>query len=187
MERPHLNVPSPGGRTCPPEVLAALREIHPDAELIYMGKGMWTLGRVQPDADRRARAIRILDGLYGVIGQAGDGDFFLDREKKVEIAAMLWRNHLRMRGFRFIATYEVEGWPGSRIVEDLRARWYNYQNRFREIERTSLGEADTRTQDERRIEQLHEYLELEHKRIHRHAFRHPESVVVGSQHTPEEE
>lgn len=166
----------PTGRRASASLVERLREIDRDAELIYVGKGKWILGVVQPDDRRQRMAERMIDALETVLEAHTWGLINLPEDFKRQVALRLWKYRLYRQGFRNIAIYTIQGEPDARIVEDFRRRDWVWRHSFREhlhqVEKEASGEADF----ERKVARLMDYLELEGEDIHRHAFRHPHSV-----------
>lgn len=166
-----------GGREAPPETVALLREIDPDAELVYLGKGIWLLGAVRPSDARRDGAAALLDDLEEVFGLAGSGTAApISPEIKQQLAVDLLECRMLYRGFAKIAAYQVQGWPGALLVEDFRERDFVYRTRFAEKWRELAAEASGDAGLERRIKGVRTYLEDNKAHIERHAFRKPHTT-----------
>ena len=165
-----------GGRSAPPETLRLLREIDRDAELLYVGKGVWILGVVRPTDHRRNAGAALLEDLEQLFTEAGEGSAVVDPELKDYLAGELLEARFTYRGFSKISAYRVEGWPGGAIVADFRIRDWKFRHEFRQIwldmVKESTGEAGT----ERKQKKVLENLELNRRSIERHAFRHPHTV-----------
>lgn len=109
----------PTGRTAPPEVVAALREIDPTAELIYMGDGRWDLLRLRPkNDDRELVASGLLATAYGAC-------------QKGRLAEHGWYRALRFarlvrQGYVVFNRYRINGDPDARIVHEFRRAIWDY-------------------------------------------------------------
>ena len=115
-------ISGPFEREAPTEVVAHLRGVHPRAELLYFGDGVWGVGVVDPSDARRRQADRILRGLYGGKPVKRGSPAWVERSKQY-----LWALALK-QGFAQTAHYVLSGEPTSAIVEDFRTRRYAYEN-----------------------------------------------------------
>lgn len=106
----------PVSRETPPDVLRGLRDVHPQAELVYAGQGRWLAGIVKPDSARRRNAIRLLQ---------------MQRDRHVFVESnhdQLLMGWLMLQGFGLVADYHIQGEPTGAIVEDFRRRDWVYRH-----------------------------------------------------------
>lgn len=100
------------GQVCEPsaDLLRRLREVDPQAEVLYLGEGRWWLGRVRADSARRpvgrAWALRVREG---------DG-FPFDEARWAALRHAL----LLAQGWSPISEVTVRGEPDGVLVEELR-------------------------------------------------------------------
>jgi hypothetical protein len=169
----------PGGRRAPRRIQELIREIDPEAELIYGGTGVWMLGSVRPNQLVRRKAERGMAHLLHHLGKAGQASISIPSSVKREIAFRFWWWNLLRQGWRPISRYpktpgeRIYGEPGSWIVEDFRERDWRYRSQFDYEITMREQEADQETREGKAKDRLIEYLVDMHKDIHRHAFRRP--------------
>lgn len=113
----------------PPEILVALREIDPKADLLCIGDGFWWLGVREPNpAAVEALAKEIRGDEHGAmrlkLDREEDG-VVLTNPKAGTRFAML---QIMAGGFRPIHLYQCER-PGWEIVRDFRIRDHNWRTR----------------------------------------------------------
>lgn len=95
-------------RQASPELLAALRQVDPDAVLIHMGDDEWWLGTVRPSEIRRKIGLNILAVEQG--------------KPEEHRSPTNWRmGQLALRGFGLVKSFRREGAPGHDIVDWFRA------------------------------------------------------------------
>lgn len=162
---PHHSAPL--GRTPPDDLVARLREINPEAELLYIGKGKWLLGLVRPDGFRRRMALARIAKLTKILERA----YLLPEEVKRAAALRLWKARLHAEGFKDIALYQT-GDPDGSIVEDLREREWTFRHRWKETVRERNREIDGTAAEEATEARIRDYIRSEGPSIHRTAFRH---------------
>lgn len=107
-----------GGRTAPPALVRALKEVDPTAELVYVGGGGWQLMRLRPKTDARLRQAGQLLARASRMCQSG---------KLTEsgwVGALRRAELLREGYIAWPGLYRFPGDPDYRIVRDFReARW----------------------------------------------------------------
>src|SRR6185312_4647087 len=119
----------PTGRQAPPEIVRALKEVDPTAELVYMGDRRWDLLRLRPKNDARAKvAFGMLMNAYRAC-------------EKGRLAEAGWYRALRFarllrQGYIVFGRYQLERDPDARIVHEFRrALWeYTHDRNDQEIE-----------------------------------------------------
>lgn len=130
-------------RNCPPEVLRDLRAIDPQADLIYMGDGVWLLGAVNPSSIRwRAGQLKMKRAAEAKIV----GDALTRRRKLARWRYIAWEGALLAQGFAPIAVFgspDKPCEPDSRIVEYLRERTYCWARDLDAAWRRSLAADDS--------------------------------------------
>lgn len=168
----------PGGRRAPTDFTRRLREIHPEAELLYGGRGVWLLGKYRPNRDIQRRAERGIAHLERALGKAGQGSIVIPPMVKREIAFRFWWWHLIRMGFRPVTRYpspgnQIFGEPPGWIVEDFRRRQWRADHELTTTLEQREEEWDSDADLEKAQGRLRGYLEEMHRDIHRHAFRRP--------------
>lgn len=140
MATSRLNIPQL--RTCPPDVLRALREIDDSVELVYMGDGVWLLGSVSPTSVRtRAGQFKLRKAAQAKIV----GDDIVRRRAFARWRYIAWEGQLLLQGFAPIAVFGSPAKPcdpDSRIVEYLRERQYAWRRDLDAAYRRSLAAED---------------------------------------------
>lgn len=162
-----------GGRRPPDPLVRLLREVDPRAELVYCGAGKWLLGTVEHNSLRARRCELVIKNIRKLQTKVGNGSIVIPRHVKKALSFRLWRWELNRQGHRAIARYDIQGEPGSWIHEDFRERDYRYRTDLEGEIRRQEEEADAELEVQKKLEQFSEFLELEHKSIHRHAFKRP--------------
>jgi hypothetical protein len=117
----------------PPEILTALREIDPKADLVCVGDGFWWLGVREPNpAAVEALAKEVRGDQHGAVRLQQDREqyreeagFRLTNPTAGTRFAML---QVMADGFKPIHLYECER-PGYEIVQDFRLRDHNWRTR----------------------------------------------------------
>jgi len=167
----------PGGRTPDPSLLRDLRDIDPQAELLYLGRGFWILGVVNPNRIAVRSAERRLKRLYQTLNTA-TARFRKDPALQVEWASRILQARLASWGFRPIATYQVAGWPGSAITNDFRIRdWKHKHFTAREAAAEFMEATSHDAALEKKQARIVEAHEMSYRDIHRYAFRGQHSVT----------
>lgn len=163
-----------------------LREVHPEAELLYAGRGVWTLVKYRPNSLIRQKVERGMANLLHELTRAGHGGIRIPPMVKKEIAFRFWYWRLLHMGARPVTRYPVragdrlQGEPGSWIAEDFRTRQWRADHVLEAELSERESEWDQETGEKRAQANLKEYLELMHKDIHRHAFRRPVHSIPGT-------
>ncbi len=105
----------------PDDVLKRLREVHPMAELIYVGAGWWWVGIVKPEAPAREIARAALEGMRGDAG-------IIDFRKYSPKITRRWQ--LQEQGFALCGKYRFgdEGPEWDAIVKDFTFADWVYRN-----------------------------------------------------------
>lgn len=86
-------------RDTPLDLLAALRQVASNVELVHVGDARWWLGLVRPNPSQHA-----------VTAPMGEAPWSTTRERKV---------HLQRQGFRFLGEYTDEQLSASYLTEEL--------------------------------------------------------------------
>jgi hypothetical protein len=176
----------PGGRRAPERLQELLREVHPEAELLYAGRGVWILVKHRPNQLIRRKVERGMAALLRELTRAGHGGIRIPPMVKKEIAFRFWYWRLLYMGARPVTRYpstageRIHGEPGSWIAEDFRARQWRADNQLEVALKENEAAWDQETDEEAAKGRLKEYLELMHKDIHRHAFRRPIISTPGT-------
>lgn len=161
----------PGGRAPDPALLRDLRDIDPQAELLYLGRGFWILGVVKHNRIAVRSAERRLKRLYQTLHTAA-ARFRKDPALQVEWASRILQARLASWGFRPIATYQVQGWPSSEILNDFRIRDWKHQHFTQREAEAEFMEATSHDRAlEKKQKQIIEAHELTYRDIHRFAMR----------------
>lgn len=155
----------PTMREAPSALLERLREIDPNIELVYIGKGYWALGSVQPHSEREKRARETLGFQYSL------------PEHMRSVGAIRYAK-IRMQGFRHIALYTEGDVENGKVLLDFRERDWNYRHRAEEVYRKRIEDADYNSPGnvQRRIEMLLDFHRSEGPSIYRYAFLGRKSV-----------
>jgi hypothetical protein len=115
-------------REAPAEVVAALREIHPAATLLYHGRGKWGLYLYAPDAERQGQARVRLDHLNRAAQPTLSATAPEKRAHKERLLAGVYAVTDRVRqGFQLVRVFEQND-ADSRIVEWFRQADWKYRN-----------------------------------------------------------
>lgn len=124
----------PQAREAPPDVRRRLRELDATAEVIYLGRGRWMVGKVRPNEHVRARAVRMLDEFHNNVST---GKRLSERGKeKVRFAL------LALQGFRPVAEYTMPEPDGSVVQDFARSRWLWLHTSDNELWRQLEGDMD---------------------------------------------
>jgi len=152
-----------GSKEPAPAWLAAMRQIEPTAELIYLGAGKWVLGSVAGSLE----AWKIGTDLLGLLGQIPEA-----RRPAPQVILA----HAIREGFRKIAIYTTAQLEDGRAEADFAERNFNWTNRAEAAFTENLdgreiraeAEADARSRDR----------EGAHRELYRQIVHAPRSVVV---------
>lgn len=179
----HVN---PEARETPLLLLAQLREIDPNVELVYAGGGTWWLGCVRPNEMRRLT-----------------GEFILAKEMQRDVPnpRNVMLGHLALEGFARIQAYTCDGDPSCdlvtdaegyvcNIVEDFRERdahWRHDQGKQVFAERMAASTNDAQRREHEAL--MREYLRTDGRAHYRREIRGrvqfgPGGMTGGSGRTP---
>lgn len=161
-----------GTLTAPPETLAALREIDPQADLVHLEDHVWLLGIRGPNPaaqERLHRQLRILDPMKGVSHEMG---------REFELLQFF------AQGFRPIQIYRLgEATPDGDvvtfgwIVEDFRLRDYNWRIRPAEADAEFRQAISLDEGNHRRAQVLADFVEAEGGSLWRYVFAKARSFL----------
>lgn len=153
-----------GGGRAPESVLAALREIDADADLVHLGGHEWLLGVKQPNPSAREKVEEQLKQVARASHTIGGG---LDPADKAQLQSDLGKEFQLLQycaqGFRPIQLYVVDGdpWTFGKVVESFRLRDFNWRTR-REAAVQELKDAISfDVQDQKRTALVREYFDQE--------------------------
>ena len=90
------------------DLLWRLRELDPRAEVVYMGNGMWYVGRVKSDVPRRITARREILSIK-------ESDGFPDEERWPKLRQAL----LKEQGFGVVVRETIQGEPDDILVAEF--------------------------------------------------------------------
>ena len=90
------------------DLLRRLRELDSRAEVVYVGNGMWYVGRVKPDAPRRIIARREILNIK-------ESDGFPDEERWLKLRQAL----LKEQGFGVVVMETIRGEPDDILVAEF--------------------------------------------------------------------
>lgn len=170
----HASLLGPG--RAPAEILAALRSIDPEADLIHLGGYEWLLGVKRPNPAAREKIERQLKALS--TATIGGG---LDPADKARVQTELGKEFQLLQycaeGFRPIQMYVVNDptAPDSvtfgEVVQDFRLRDHNWRTR-REAAFAELRDAISADEQGRwRTNLVREFFEQEGASLHRYVMR----------------
>jgi hypothetical protein len=114
-------------RVTPLDLLGRLRDIDTNAELLYIGEGIWWTGVVRWNAMRYAAGQKVMQT------QAERHVFAQSNALTVAMASLM------MQGFGLVLDHRIQGEPDARIVQDFAEAdwWYRHyrslDHRFEEI------------------------------------------------------
>lgn len=165
-------------REVPSEVASALREIDPNAVLLYHGRGKWGLYLYAPDVERQAGARARLDALNRAAQPTLAATAPEKRARKAELLAGLYAVTDRVRqGFQLVHVFEQRD-ADSRIVEWFRKADWKYRNlNDAALERDFAERAGERGEDEMSPSEKALTDPDRAKEAYRWAFRRPVSVI----------
>lgn len=141
----------------PANVLAALREVDPTVDLVYLGLGVWVLGSVKPNAHRARVGQRLF---------AGE----LRRPLEAQSMGRFRWARLILQGFRPIDLLDYSDIPSGRVVRDFRYADYRYRHDADAAFEENLVGSDDETGLRERIAVLMDLNNSEGRDIWRHAF-----------------
>lgn len=165
-------------REAPSEVVSALREIHPDAALLYHGRGKWGLYLYAPDAHRQGEARVRLDHLNRMAPALSAATAPEKRPHKERMLAGLYAVTDRVRqGFQLVKVFEQND-ADSRIVEWFRQADWKYRNMIEsELEQDFSARAGERGEDDETPASRMLTDPYRAKEAWRWAFKRPVSVL----------
>lgn len=124
-----------GEGKAPPEILAALRQIDPNADLVHLGGTRWWLGVRAPNPAAQKR-------LESLGRRRESSPIIRDPAERAYVDETLGREWMMLRvmadGFRPVQLYDVDGSPGHDIVEDFRIRDWNLRHKTEEQAKREL-------------------------------------------------
>lgn len=133
----------PQSRTAPDDLRRRLRELDRTAELLYLGFGRWSVGRVRPTDESVRIAQRMLRTYWGMKDSARATRRGVQRYRFAEACR---------QGFRPVAEYTMRE-PDDRIVKDFQASQYRMLHQrtdlLDEFERSAAEEQAARRKDMR--------------------------------------
>lgn len=118
-------------REAPTDLLHRLRVIDPTAELVYMGRGVWWLGRVVPNRVLRSAG----DRKVGAVAQVTRRRRPTAQEHRAHLVG-----RLQQHGFQFTAEYAVND-PDGAILTDQQVMDFLYRT-LTDGERDVLADRD---------------------------------------------
>lgn len=175
---PHTDLSAP--RTAPDWVVRELREIDPELEIVYFGRGRWLVGSVSPNSYRQAIGDRMVQATRMVSLGVDDQR----KQDRLKVA------YLARQGMRFIKMYETEdgaGMPWRRLIEDVRQRDRNYRVSLGDHLEEAEKEMDGTRDKERTIDVLMEAAEAKAPDIVSKVFRKAKSFVQSEDPLPQED
>lgn len=108
----------PASRTAPDDFRRRLRDLSPDAEIVYAGNGEWWVGNVRPNAIRRKHAVALIDTALRMLAA---------RRSKQDVEGAIGRLELALlglQGWGQVAEYVIRGEPDARILKDYQvSKW----------------------------------------------------------------
>lgn len=124
-----------GEGKAPPEVLSALREIDPRADLVHLGGTKWWLGTRAPNP----AGVRLLAQAKERHAAAPVIDDPAERAVAAEyLGRELVMYQIMADGFCPVDLYTCEGSPGMDIVDDFRQRDFGWRNKREQDIRAEL-------------------------------------------------
>lgn len=169
-------LPGFGSYQAPPELLAALREIDPAADLVHLGDDAWLLGVRQPNAPARARLDEQLTKITRaqITGHDAAERALVQAELAKEVAVL----QLCADGFRPIHLYHADqpGW-GRLMIEDFRLRDFNWRTRREAAVQELREEISFDHQDKKRTNLLVEFFEQEGSSLWHKVMRRAKSFL----------
>lgn len=154
----------------PPDILRRLRDIRPNAELLYIGEGRWMLGEVRWNWERYRRAVQIIAQWWENRKVEGAGIHLLPQQQ-----AFLRDGILMLQGFVWIRDYH--GDPDGRIVNDYsRMCWKEDHGLLDDDFRQMAKESDGQTGLLQRIKMMSDRIRAEGRSDHRILMKKRRSV-----------
>lgn len=169
-----MNGPGLGDRVASAQVLAALKEIDPAADLVHLGGDQWWLGVRGQNREAEGRLQREMLATQRAIRDSSTDPLVAQEEgKRLQMLAYM------AQGFRPIALY-AQPEPDQRIVDDFRTRDFNWRTREREAHQELREAVSLDAGNLRRARPVREWAQQEAGFWHRHIFRRAVSTVVGA-------
>jgi hypothetical protein len=158
MARRHLTTPGMEGQVCPAPLLDRLQEIDPSVDMIYVGEGVWWLGAMRPNDQRREAGQLIL---------GNEERRAVPNSRNVILGRCLLEGFARIEAYR--CPFGPDGTPVydsnenlvPSIVEDLRERTWRLHADKEERERVFLERAAHTDKSHERAESralMHDYM-----------------------------
>lgn len=177
---------NPEGRQTPLLLLSMLRAMDPQIELVYVGRGVWWLGGVRPNAER-----------------ARKGEMILKQMEALQIASRsvpsiqqnIMLGKLLLQGFARIATYFCQGDPTAEVVvehgtpwafrgtilADFTERHSNFLHRQKELEQAAVDDANGVAEKAASDAEFKEYLATEGLANYRREIKNRVTFGYGGQ------
>lgn len=160
-------------RTAPPEIVAALKEVDPTAELVYFGDGRWDLLRLRPKTDARMRSVNAM------LRTAAEAC------AQRRLGERGWYRNLRLArllrlGYVVFGRWRLAHDPDHRIVHAFRrAMWEYHHDRNDQLIAQRWSAREARADALRR-----EFGDPARAREASRALRHPVTFTVPGLRTP---
>lgn len=158
-------------REAPRHVIDGLRNVDPDATLLYAGEGVWVLGVVRP------RSRQVLGGLPR--RQTAWKIMAHERVKLNPDPVALRLAELMLRDFFEIARYKVQGSPTYEIVHDFAERDWNWKYAADETFERHLDETEDGPAWREMRRKYADYAQTEARDTYRHVFKGRRSLLVN--------
>lgn len=175
-----MSVTMLGERKAPPEILSALHEIDPNADLIHLGGTRWWLGVRAPNPTAK----RYLEQAVAKTSSLAE---IADAAERAIVSEQLGREvvmyQIMADGFRPIDLYEVEELADHwKIVEDFRIRDFHLRHQSEaEVRRQLRQSVSMDRANERRIQRWAGLAKEAASEAFRFVFRGARSVTVDAQ------
>jgi hypothetical protein len=151
----------------PRDVIERLREIDPQADLLYVGSGKWMLGVYRPGQYRMDFARK---QLYYLTGEKS-------REDDLPPWAVVAKYRKMQDGFAPVLIGEAQNGLFGEMIRDFRVADWFWRNRPDEKFEENLNATDTSTLMHPRMEQMADFADSEAGSVWRHTHKHPVSIV----------
>lgn len=145
----------PQARTAPEDIRRRLRELDPTAEIVYLGFGRWSIGRVRPTNESVRIATRMIRTYWSMKDAARASRRGVQRYRFAEACR---------QGFRPVAEYTMRE-PDDRIVKEFQASQYRMLNQrtdlldeFEQVEAEARAERQKDLRDEGRARETLNYV-----------------------------
>lgn len=153
-------------REAPEHLVRDLRAIDSTAELYYVENGIWWLGSVRPNMDRKKTALHLL----GV-----EAKKMKPRRHIVQQALLL------LEGFALVQQYEIQGEPDRRIVADFEYRdWLWRSHREPELLKKFLDVASDDQREEARDAMFREKIRADGRYLFNRLVRRNPRIAVAA-------